>query len=56
MKYLILLLFISIGQIESFKMPEINLKNTLYDLMVKNNLKEFIVGFFGVKDEPECKE
>ncbi len=49
MKYLLLLFVIQIHQINTFKMPEINLKNTLYDLMVKNNLKEFMIGFFGVK-------
>lgn len=24
--------------------------------MVKSNLKEFVIGFFGIKEDPECKE
>ncbi len=27
-----------------------------FDLIMKNNLKEFLKGFFGVKETPECSE
>lgn len=33
-----------------------NLKNIFYDLLQRNYLKEFVKGFFGIKDEKICNE
>jgi hypothetical protein len=40
--------------LNAFSLPDMNIKSMFFDLILKNNLKEFLKGFFGVKEDPEC--
>ena len=51
MKIFFIFLLSCLNIVNTFSLPEINIKNSLYDLLVKNNLKEFLKGFFGIKED-----
>lgn len=56
MKLFSLVLLILFKEYSQFNFPEINIRNTIFDLLVKNNLKEFANGFLGIKEEQICSE
>lgn len=54
MKLFFIILTVLLTKINTFKLPEINIKNTFFDILIKNNLKEFLIGFLGIKESKEC--
>ena len=49
-------LLILIANVQNFNLPEINIKSTLFDMLVKNNLKEFLKGFLGINQDKICED
>lgn len=56
MKVFYLLILISANLVHTFSLPDINIRNTIIDLIVRNNLKEFLKGFLGLKEDKECED